>query len=206
MTKKYLAYISPLEDITDKEYANCNITFITGDLDHRTFSGLKLKTDLFRYYYYGSSLEVVELDRHQNVVDIHDITVEEAKYFGVSLHYILTLNQSTFDMLASNDFTYNLKVNKFYSYCKTTVENMYCCMQRLNNFILRAYVINGAVVYIELDDNPGKERQYALTPGFIISDKSKLKNAGGKEVTVSGHSREKLKQEDIDKLITKLIR
>ena len=50
MTKKYLAYISPEEDITGKEYAYCRVSFITGDLDHHNFQRVWLKTDIFRYY------------------------------------------------------------------------------------------------------------------------------------------------------------
>ena len=205
MAKKYLAYISPVEDITNKEYVNCNVTFITGDLDHQTFHNVWLKTDIFKYYYYGSTFEVLELDDRQKIVSIHDITVEEAKQFGVSLHNILTLNKSTCDMLASNDFTYNLKVNKFYNYCRHTVENIYNAMQNVVSFILRIYVINGAVVYIEMDDNPRQNSKYALSSGYIVTDKSKLRHSAYLEESSSGNRNEKLKQEDIDKLITRLL-
>ena len=205
MTKKYLAYISPMEDITGKDCANCNITFITGDLDHRTILNVKLKTDIFRYYYYGSAMEVVEVDERQNIVEIHDLTVEEAKQFGVSLYHILTLNKSTYDMLASNDFTYNLKVNKFYNYCTGTIENIYNAMQKLENFLLRVYVIKGVVVYVELDDNPKKSSKYALSEGYIVSDKSKLRHSAYMDNSASGKGNEKLKQADIDKLVTQMI-
>lgn len=205
MSKKYLAYISPVEDITGKEYASCNITFITGDLDHQTFWNVRLKTDIFRYYYFGSTLEVLELDERQQIIDIHDITVEDARQFGVSLHHILTLNKTTFDMLASNDFTYNLKVNKFYNYCRHTVENIYRVMQQVPGFLLRIYVINGAIVYIEMDDNPKQNSKYALSGGYIVTDKSQLRNSAYLESSGCGNSNEKLSQADIDKLITKLI-
>lgn len=206
MSMKYLAYISPTEEMIGKEFAYCNVTFITGDLDHRTFQGIQVRTDMFRYYYYGSSLEVVELDQNRNIVDIHDMTIEDVRYFGVSIHHILTLNSVTFDMLASNDFTYNLKVNKFYNYCKRTVENIYDEMQRLSDgFALRIYVINGAIIYIELDDNSMKKERYVLSAGYIVSDKYKLRNAGHVENPGAGKQNEKLKQEEIDKLITRLI-
>lgn len=205
MTKKYLAYISPKEDIEGKEYAYCSVTYITGDLDHRTFQRVWLKTDIFRYYYYGSTLEVIELDERQQIVNVHDLTIEEAREFGVSLYHVLTLNKTTFDMLASNDFTYNLKVNKFYNYCKGTVENIYNALQQAECFVLRVYVIKGAVVYVELEVNPKKSRNYVMSEGYIVADKSKLRQSMYAESSASGSGNEKLKQEDIDKLITKLI-
>lgn len=205
MSQKYLAYISPVENIEGKEYVNCNITFISGDLNHKTWTNVCLKTDIFRYYYYGSTFEVIELDHMQNIVNIHDITVEDAKQFGVSLHNILTLNENTFDMLASNDFTYNLKENKFYNYCKNTVENMYTAMHHTTSFILRVYIINGAVVYIEMDDNPKENSKYALSSGYIVTDKSKLRHSSYFDNNAMENGKEKLKQDDIDRLITKLI-
>jgi len=205
MSKKYLAYISPVEDIAGKEYAACNITFITGELDHETLQGVRLKTDIFKYYYFGSTIEVVVLDDRKNIVDIHDITMEDAKEFGVSLYNVLTLNKSTFDMLVSNDFTYNLKVNKFYNYRKSTVENMYAAMQKATSFLLRVYVINGAIVYIEMDDNPKRDSRYVLSEGYIVTDKSGLRHSAHLGKSASGSGNEKLSQQDIDVLITRLI-
>ena len=114
MLKKYLAYISPLEDIYGKEFVICSVTFITGDLNHATYRYM-MKTDIFKYYYYGSAFEVVELNEKREIINVHDITKDDCEYFGITLKSILTLNCCTYDMLTSNDITYNLKINKFYT-------------------------------------------------------------------------------------------
>lgn len=203
MSKKYLAYISPEVDFTGLEFVPCCVTFISGDLDHQTFRDVVMPSNIFTYYYYGSTLEVVELDDNKNLLGVHDLTNEEISEFGISIYNVLTLNRNTFDMLTSNDFAYNLKVNKFYTYRKQTVENMFAVMNRTDRFILRVYVIKGAIVYIHLNDNPDRDSKYVLSSGFIVTDKSKLR---GSSVSNSGitNSNAKLKQEDIDKLITKI--
>ena len=205
MIKKYLAYISPLEDITGKEYAQCSITFATGDLNHETYRPVAVKTDMFKYYYFGSTFEVVEMDEKKNIIDIHDITIEDAKYFGVTMHNIVALNKKNFDMQATNGVTYNYKVNKFYNYCRNTAENVYRTMEKCDKFILWAYIINGAVVYVMLDDNPKKNQKYTLAEGYIVTDLSLLRCASSANSGAMGDGNEKLNQEDIDKLITRLI-
>ena len=205
MTKKYLAYISPMEDIAGKEYAQCSITFVTGDLNHETYRPVMVKTDIFKYYYFGSTFEVVEVDSQKNIVDIHDITVEDAKYFGVTMHNIVAFNKTNFDMQATNSVTYNFKVNKFYNYCRATAENVYRAMGQCEKFILWVYIINGAVVYVMLDDNPKENHKYALAEGYIVSDMSGLRCSSSVSTGSLGDKNEKLKQQDIDKLITRLI-
>lgn len=71
--------------------------------------------------------------------------------------------------------------------------------------MLRVYVIKGAVVYVELEVNPKKSSNYVMSEGYIVADKSKLRQSMYAESSASGSGNEKLKQEDIDKLITKLI-
>lgn len=203
MRKRYLAYITPIGDIEGKETVVCNTTFLTGDLNHKTYRYV-MKTEIFKFYYYGSTLEVVEMDYKNQIVAVHDITKEDAEFFGLSVKSILTLNCKTFDMLASNDITYNMKQNKYYNYCKKTVENIYKVLTTLDDFILRVYIINGAVIYIELDTNVKKNNGYVLSKGYIVEDKNKLKQTGAVQGTNS-YGSEKLSQEAIDEIITRLI-
>jgi len=213
MNKKYLVYITPLESFTPPSphalyltptSVNCNITFITGDLDHKTIIS-KVDTDFFIFYYFGSALEVIELDNQNNIVNIRDITKADLLDFNISLRNIITLNNKTFDMLATNGFTYNMKQNKFYNYCKQTVENIYNEIQNADNFSLRVYIQNETVVYIELekDIDPSSNNKIALSSGFVASDKSKLKISAVKNNT--GVTDNKLTQDNVDKLITKLL-
>ena len=204
MVKKYLAYISPLENINGKDFVTCNVTFITGELNHKTIKYMGIGTSIFKYYYYGSTLEVVELNEQMQIIDIHDIHVEDADEFGVSLYNVLTLNKSTFDMLASNDITYNMKVNKYYTYCRQTVENIYNRMQQISTFVLRVYTINGAAVFIELDENPTSDSKYILTSGYVVADKAQLKKTSIR-YNSSSHGSDKLSQDDINKLVTRLV-
>ena len=204
MNKKYLAYISPIESIEGKEQVMCNVVFITGDLNHR-MGNYMMKTNIFRYYYYGSTFEVIEMDKNNQIMDVHDMTAEDAEYFGISMKSIMTLNSKTFDMLGSNDVTYNLKQNKFYNHCRQTVENIYNILPSLEKFTLRVYIMNGAVVYIELDTDTKRNNGYVLCPGYVIDDKYKLKQAGTTAGSTNSYGNEKLKQEDIDKIITRLI-
>lgn len=201
MVKKYLAYINPLEDISGKENVTCNFIFLTGDLKHRSIQYNGIDTGFFRYYYYGSTLETVELDSNLRIVDIHDVTIEDAKKFNLCCNRILTFNTKTYDMLASNNFVYNLKQNNFYNYCKNTANNIVNRMQQINEFVLRAYTINGGIFYVELDENP-KSKKYAMSPGFVVNDKSLLKISESED---SFSGKDKLTQEDIDKLITRLV-
>lgn len=201
MRKKYLAYINPLEDISGKEKVACNFIFLTGDLKHRSIQYNGIDTGFFRYYYYGSTLETVELDSNMRIIDIHDVTLEDAEKFNLCCNRILTFNTKTYDMLASNNFVYNLKQNNFYTYCKHTANNIINKMGEINEFVLRAYTIHGGIFYIELDENPRGDK-YTMAPGYIVNDKSLLRMS---ETDVEFNGKDKLTQEDIDKLITKLV-
>lgn len=205
MDRKYLAYITPLADIEGKDYVDCLITFITGDLNHQTFKYAWLRTDIFRFYYYGSTLEVVELDGGMRIVSIRDLTKEDAEEFGVSLKSVVTLNSNTFDMLVSNDVTYNMKENKFYRHCSKTVDNMLNRMKQIDKFVLRAYIINGAVIYLELDEIIKNSNNYVMSPGFVVNDRTKLKNNNSFRELSIADTNEKLNQEDIDKIVTRLV-
>lgn len=199
MGKRYLAYITPIKPPVD-DMVLSNITFITGDLDHKTITQLVSK-DYFTFYYYGSTLEVIETDNNHNITNIHDMTKDDAMDFGVSLKTVVTLNNKTFDMLVSNDFTYNLKQNKFYNCYPQTVENIYRTIQTVSNFILRVYIRNGAIIYIELDTDikPNSDKsKYALSPGFVTADKNKLRSSDRPTYIPEN---KKLTQKDIDELL-----
>ena len=205
MITKYLAYISPLEDITGKEQALCNIVFASGFLNHQCKKAV-LGTNIFRYYYYGSTFEVVEMDEYNNIVNVHDVTEEDMAEFGLSLKSVLTLNTDTYDMLASNDFVYNMKSNKFYNSCKQTIENICKRIEEIDGFTIRTYIKDGAVIYIELDENIGNKSKYVLNRGFLVSDKSQLRQSGKVTSTPEFDKNEKLKQSDIDKIVTRLVK
>lgn len=201
MSKKYLAYINPLEDITGKDKVTCNFVFLTGDLKHRNIQYSGIDTSFFKYYYYGSTLETVELGSNMEILDIHDVTMDDAERFNLCCNRILTFNIKTYDMLASNNFVYNFKQNNFYNYCKGTANNIVNRMKQINEFVLRAYTINGGIFYIELDENPRSDK-YTMSPGYVVNDKSLLRMS---EINDGHNSNAKLSQEDIDKLITKLV-
>ena len=67
------------------------------------------------------------------------------------------------------------------------------------------HIMNGAVIYIELDTDMKRNNGYVLCPGYVIDDKYKLKQAGVIASGTGSHGNEKLKQEDIDKIITRLV-
>ena len=201
MGKKYLAYINPLEDITEKDRVACNFIFLTGDLKHRNIQYSGIDTSFFRYYYYGSTLETVELGNNMEILDIHDVTMEDADRFNLCCSRILTFNTKTYDMLASNNFVYNFKQNNFYNYCKYTANNVIARMREIKEFSLRIYTINGGIFYIELDENP-KGDKYAMSPGFVVNDKSLLRMNNTSDKC---RGNDKLSQEDIDELITRLV-
>ena len=199
--KKYLAYITPINaNINGLSVVPCNVIFITGDLKHRCYN-YNISSDYFKYYYYGSTLEVIELNSDMSINDIHDLTKEDAEYFGVSYHKALTLNLVNGDMLATNDFVYNIRNNNFHNYCGKTIQNILDRVIKLPEFSLGLYIINGAVVYVELYENP-KNIKYSMSAGFVVNDKSLLK---GRDVSVGYSENKKLSQVEIDKLITRLV-
>lgn len=199
--KRYLAYITPINvNVNGLSIVPCTVVFLTGDLKHRPFT-YNISSDYFKYYYYGSTLEVIELNNDLSISSIRDLTKDDADHFGISYCKALTLNLTTGDMLASNDFVYNINQNNFNNYCKGTIRNILERIKKLPEFSLGLYIINGAVIYIELYETP-RNTKYAMSSGYLVNDKSLLKH--NSEVSECTGNR-KLSQVEIDNLITKLV-
>lgn len=200
---KCLAYITPHRDENlSNETVMCSITVASGELNHTTFNGF-VETKYFKYRFYGTTIEVIEIDENKNILSMKDPDTEDLKQFGVSIYAAVTLNRKTLDIMASNGIAYNMRVNKYYNYCKQTIDNMCRAMFSAEQFILLLYVKNGAVIYIDLDTDVKNNRnsKYCLSNGFVISDKSMLKLASNNN---SGKTK-KLTQSEIDKLIVSIV-
>ena len=76
-------------------------------------------------------------------------------------------------------------------------------MKDITDFTLRAYTINGGIIYIELDENP-RGNNYKMSPGYVVNNKALLRSSGS-NINNSSSGNEKLSQEDIDKIITRLV-
>jgi hypothetical protein len=203
--REYLAYITPVESIQNKEKVQCKVTFITGDLNHKTFIYV-ISTDYFRYYYYGTTLEVIELeDNSMNIINIHDVEEEDVLKFGLVIKHALTLSEKTCDIQTDTNVIYNMRQNKMYNYCKEAVENILTEIRSTEKFRLLLFIIDGAIVYIQLTTDIRKNNGYELVKGYVVEDKAKLKGIHKHYEDSKYGKNEKMKQSDIDKLITKLL-
>lgn len=206
---KGLAIIVPLEDI-NKEHVYSELYFIDLSNRHKVIKTY-VPHNIFKYYFYGATLEVVELDNNNNCVNIHDITKDDMIEYSISLSYALTLSFTENEVvsLATNGFTYYLYQSTFFRRYKYIFNNMCNAMKQSNNFVLRYFIMNGAICYVQLECNKSRDAvdyKYVMHNGFAISNRDILKSLLPKTEIEFNNSTEKLSQMKIDQLIDKLFR
>jgi hypothetical protein len=207
-TLEHLVIIKPLEDITGKTSVQCQYEIVAGKLKN-TLSRFvaQCTTNVFRYYYYGATIEIANIDADGNVYGApRDVKIDDYKHFGIALSYALTFNNVSQEVLSTNGVVYRFSQSVFYRNHPDVVSNMYRAMMASTGFVLRLYTINGGIVYTEIHDNVlenSREYKYVIRPGFTVSDRNILKCLVPQSQEEYADSRELLKQEDIDKLFEK---
>lgn len=202
---KCLAFIWPAEDITGKETALANVKFITGPF-MRKIARYMLPTNIYKYYYWGVTFEVVTLTDTGAITEVTDVQKEDFTTFGLGLIHALSYNSITHEVLGSNGFVYKLDQSLFYKHCQSVCEYIYEQIETANNIVMQMYLINGGIISISFDkDVPAGSYsyQFAIQKGFVTADNKLLRTMVPK-VTSTADNKEVLKQGDIDKLIAKL--
>lgn len=201
-TKRYLAFIEPMEYLEEgKAEVMCTIRIITGDLAYKILHQ-KLRTDIFRYYFWGTTFEVVYIDDNMNVYKVEDVQKDTMLEFKLGVVYALTYNNITHDVLGSDGFLHNLDDSLFARHCRPVLNVMYNEIQTAYNFSMRMYTLNGAVINILFDKNMSEKSpgyKYSMQSGFISTNKDMLRNMIPK-TQAEFDRKKKLTQEDIDKL------
>lgn len=200
-----LAYIWPAEDIQDKEVALANVKFITGPYERKT-ARYMLTTNIYRYYYWGVTFEVVSLDENGAITEVADVRKEDLLDFRMNIIHALSFNSITHEVLGSNGFVYKLDQSVYYRNCKPVCDFIYSQIETAENIVMQMYTVNGGIIAILFDKNISPDRKdykYAIQRGFVTADNKLLRSMVPKtEVQEDNH--EILKQNEIDKLIEKL--
>lgn len=206
MTKRYLAFIEPLEPIVGKEEALCKVRIITGDLAYSSVT-CKLTTGIFRYYFWGTTFEVVTIDGGV-VVGVEDVKKETMLDFKLGVVHALTYNNFTHDVLASDGFLHNLDDSLFARHCRPVLNTIYNEIYTAQNFSMTMYTLNGAVINILFNKNIDKrayEFKYALESGYVSADKGTLRSMIPK-TQEDFDRKKKLTQSEIDKLFNDMVK
>lgn len=206
--RKGIAIIKPNEDINGKEEVLCNVRFIDKANKHFT-TNTYIKTNIFKYYFYGTTIEVLELDDNGKVIDVHDLDKNALHEYNLQINYALTLSfmGNKIVSLATNGVVYYLEQSTFFRNYSFVANNMYIGMLGSSNFVFRYYTMEGEIVYIQLETNKGVnsiDYKYSLHNGFVISDRNLLKALIPKTQEEFEDSNEKLSQKQIDDLIDKI--
>lgn len=204
--EKCIAFIWHGEDYTNKEECICYVRPLTGRFRDKILSGV-LTTGIFRYYYWGVTLEEIELDQNGNFGEVRDLTIETLKYYNMSVMYALTFNEETSDVLGSDGFVYRLNQSIFYNKCKPVYDYIMQEIKTAQNFSLRLYTKDGGILSFLFDKNVSPKAagyKYVLNRGFITSDKSILRTMIPATSSESS-SKDKLTQADVDKMIEEML-
>lgn len=201
-TYKCLAFIWPIEEYKDKEMANCYVRYVTGPFAHKT-ARYNLKTDIYRYYYWGVTFEVVTIDEQGTITEVADVKKGDLAEFGMGIVHAITYNSGTHEVLASNGFVYKLDQSLFYRNCKEVCEYIYEVIEESDNFVMQMYTMNGGIISILFDRNldaNSKSYKYAVHKGFVTGN-SKLLRSMVPKTQGSTENKEVLTQRDIDRII-----
>ena len=199
-----LAIITPLESI-EKESVYSELFFIQTRDIVKTY----IPNNVFKYYYYGVTLEIVELDNDNRCISIHDVKKDDLIKYNISINYALTISfdADKIASLSTNGVIYYLEQSTFFKRYKFVFTNMYNAMITSSNFVFRYFTINGAISYVQLECNKpatSPDYKYALHNGFTVSNRDILKCMLPKTDTDFADSKEKMNQEAIDKLLEQL--
>ena len=208
MTTNYIAVIEPMEPFNDyNSLIRCYVTFLTGNKKSKREEHI-LSTGIFKYYFFGAAIEVVSIE-NSTIVDIHDITKSDLKQFDLGIAYALTFNNTTQELLASNGFVYKFDQSTFYSRFPQVVSNMYRSMYSGKPFVWQLYLLNGAIVYVNMFTDVREESvayKYLVSPGFSLQSRDTLKLMLPKDTDELKESHDKLSQDEIDIIVAKYVR
>lgn len=199
-----IAYIEPLDTYKDKSEVICAVKFMSGKFNQQEVKMI-VPTDIFNFYFWGVTLEVVTYDDKFNCISVRDLQKEDIITFEIGVCYAMTYNDLTDDILSSNGFVYNLKdslIGYNYPDVCVTLHNEICTSR---NFALIIHTLRGAMVNVLLAKNLTEKDtyyKYALSRGFVPS-KEKLSGLVPK-TTDELKTKRVLTQNEIDKLIREM--
>ena len=205
---KELAFISATQSHENLYSVWAKVQFVTGPRKGKVIT-CQVPTDIFRYYYHGTTLEVVELDKNDSIISVTDPKADDFKAFGLQLCRVYSFNMQTTDLLASNGFVYNLKQSSYWRDFHQVCDNIISQMYVASNFVMYAYLKDNVLLSLNVEFNLNehdKRYKYAIHHGFVTADKKLLRMMCPAVANNTKSSNEKLSQEDIDTLIDEMLK
>lgn len=204
--KTSIAFIIPLEEVAGKSAVNCLFKFVAGEY-HGREQVINTATDIFAYYFFGYTLETIIWDNNGCISKIRDIDREDCREFNISVASAVMYNGVSQSFLASNGFVYNIWESLFARYAgQNLVGRMVYEISSTRNFSARFYLLNGALLSINLSKNITEDKtsyKYVLEPGFVPGNKEILRTMIPKTRDEFAE-KEKLTQADIDKMLQQM--
>ena len=77
---------------TEDEYVDCWICPLNSK---RTNFSANISTDYFKYYYYGSTIEAIEVDKNNIISNIKDVNANILRNHNIFAEYALSFNRIT---------------------------------------------------------------------------------------------------------------
>lgn len=207
---RYLAFVGPIENHVGVKQVMCQVKVLTGDRAHKTYK-MMMPTDIFKYYFWGVTLEIIEMDSKGNLLKVYDIDSGAKEEFNIGMAHALTYNEVSHEILASNGFVYNIDDSLFARYCMPVCKRIYDEIARCSNFAIQFYTYNGAMLCILFDRNvlpTSPMYKYVLNRGFIVADRKKLCGMSpANDTNVYDYDKnQKLKQSDIDNMVKDMLK
>ncbi|MBR1854717.1 MAG: hypothetical protein IJ794_16485 [Lachnospiraceae bacterium] len=205
MKKEALAFIYPVDQAAlqqGQEQTLCYVNFVNGEDAHTTVK-MVCPTNIFKYYFWGVTMEVVVYDAQNQCLEVHDVDEAARRKYNMSVCYAMTFNRQNHTVLASDGFVYNLDQSIFANHCGRVLEHMYTVVDQAANFAMVFHKYNGALCNILLDVNVPEKRpfyKYVMCPGFVTMNDQRLRGIVPK-TQKEFDDKEKLSQEDIDDMI-----
>ena len=205
--EKCIAFIWHLEDYTGKETCLCQLRILSGKYNGKYFQAY-LTTNIFKFYYWGVTLEEVEIDKNLNIISVSDLDLESMKKYNINIFYALTFNEETSDALGSDGFVYKLNQSIFYNKCRAVYDHIMNEIKTARNFSLRLYTRDGGIFYFVFDKDISPKAsgyKYVMNKGYITADKKVLKSMIPATSTNNTNSNEKMTQADVDKMLEEML-
>lgn len=202
-----LAIIEPTESLLGKEKVLCKVSIVSGIHAHRRVQ-MAIPIEFFRYYFWGSTFEVITYNDAFELVNIRDVIKEDLPKYNLAVAQVLAYNHVTHNVVATNGVSYNLDDSLFAKYCPHVCKRIYEEISTAYNFTLMLITMNGAVIDLSFAKNVDEKKyshRHILTYGFVTTNTSALRfSSASSKPSVDGN--EKLSQDDIDELIDKMLR
>lgn len=204
--KTSIAFIIPLDVIEGKSTVNCLFKFVAGEYRGKE-KVINTTTDIFKYYFFGYTLETVVWGSNGYISNIRDIDRDDCREFNISAASAIMYNGVSQSFLASNGFVYGIWDSLFARYAgQNLVGRIVYEISSARNFSTRFYLLNGALLSINLSKNITEDKasyKYVLEPGFVPGNKEILRTLIPK-TRDEFIEKEKLTQVDIDKILQQM--